>query len=724
MMRARPHLALVVTALAAAACSGCPSSPHDSAASAPPSRPAVEYEVAEPIYDGGIAAGWTDVGWAKREAAGPGPARVDFSDGSGWGLAKPGLKGRFGALVFRMKRPVGEGDFLEVRLDSTDKHVFPRVKVAAQYTRALDDGWVEVLIPIEALDPDNAPFDRVVLNTFRPVTPAWTLVDGIGFTRGEAADGGSYASPLVAATAKPVTMAIDCRATATRISPWIYGIGYYANEDDKAAQQWTMGATIRRWGGNTTSRYNLDLAAWNTANDWFYENVSVKPFSTVAKDDASHGLATAFTVPMIGWVAKDTSSFGFPVSVYGAQQQTDAQWRPDAGNGKNPGGKLLTPGPPTRTSVAAPPELVKRWVEGLRADDAKTGKRTVVQYILDNEPALWSSTHRDVHPDPLGYDELVERTIAYGSAVRAADPDAVIAGPAEWGWLNVIASGKDIAQGGLSLRSDRRAHGDVPLLAWYLRKLKEHDEKTGVRVLDVVDVHFYPQGKGLGIASVGDTDPTTAALRIRSTRALWDPDYVDESWIKDTLEPKVALIAHLKQWIAANYPGRGISIGEWNYGAETHMSGGLATAETLGRFGTEGLTSAFYWTVPAAGSPAYYAFRAYRDFDGKGGKFLDWSIGATPAPMTSLFASRDDAGKHLVAVLLNFSPTEAVAASVDLHGCSAVESARAFGYRGKGDGFSQVDAAAAAPVRTVLPPYSITVLDLTLVQPMPGTLAK
>ena len=53
-------------------------------------------------------------------------------------------------------------------------------------------------------------------------------------------------------------------------------------------------------------------------------------------------------------------------------------------------------------------------------------------YILDNEPTLWSATHRDVHPEPTGYDELLERTIAYASAVRRADPNAKIAGPAEW----------------------------------------------------------------------------------------------------------------------------------------------------------------------------------------------------------------------------------------------------------------------------------------------------
>ena len=81
----------------------------------------------------------------------------------------------------------------------------------------------------------------------------------------------------------------------------------------------------------------------------------------------------------------------------------------------------------------------------------------------------------------------------------------------------------------------------------------------------------------------------------------------------------------LKEWIAQNHPGLGVSIGEWNFGGEAHMSGGLATAEALGRFGTEGLTSAYYWTSPADRSPSFWAFRAFRNFDGEGGRFLDRS---------------------------------------------------------------------------------------------------
>src|SRR5262249_29263012 len=151
-----------------------------------------------------------------------------------------------------------------------------------------------------------------------------------------------------------------------------------------------------------------------------------------------------------------------------------------------------------------------------------------------NEPALWNDTHRDVHPEPLTYDELLDRTIRYGTAIRAADPEAIIAGPAEWGWPGYFWSAKDKAAG-FHAKPDRRAHGDVPWLSWYLAKLREHEAKTGIRILDVVDLHFYPQGKGVYDGDSGGTDRDTAKKRFRATRSLWDPDYLDESWIDEKI---------------------------------------------------------------------------------------------------------------------------------------------------------------------------------------------
>ncbi len=185
--------------------------------------------------------------------------------------------------------------------------------------------------------------------------------------------------------------------------------------------------------------------------------------------------------------------------------------------------------------------------------------------------------------------------MAYAAAIKAADPNAVIAGPSPWGWTAYELSALDVARG-YQLRPDRRNHGDKPLLAWYLERMRRESDRRGVRLLDVLDVHFYPAGDGL---FAGSTDPDAAARRIRSVRGLWDPDYKDESWIDD----EVQLVPRLRRWIDDNYPGTGISIGEWNFGAATHMSGGLATAEALGRFGTTGCAQRVLLDRPAGGQP-------------------------------------------------------------------------------------------------------------------------
>jgi len=455
------------------------------------------------------------------------------------------------------------------------------------------------------------------------------------------------------------------------------------------------------------SRYNWELGVWNAGNDWFFENGKGFELDATLGEALAHGAQTALTIPMIGWVAKDADSVGFPRARFPKQRAFDEQ-RPTAGDGHRPDGTPLRPGPATDTSIPAPPELIGAWVRALRERDQARGKRSVKAYILDNEPSLWSETHRDVHPDPLGYDELMDRTLRYASEVRKADPEALIAGPAEWGWMGYLYSGRDRVAG-KEARPDRRAHGDIPLIAWYLSTIARHEKRLGVRLLDVLDVHFYPAADGL-YGAKARTDPEAAALRLRSTRALWDPTYVDESWIDEPIK----LIPRLKEWVAMYHPGLAISLGEWSFGADQHISGGLATAEALGRFGQQGLDSAYYWSGPSFGSATYWAFRAFRDFDGAGGRFQDLSLATREGGNVSLFASRNEAGNKLVAVLLNRNPDAVANVRVTLDGCANPVSYRVFRFDANSSGLKLQPSAAleGKVISEALPPYSLTVVDV------------
>ena len=135
-----------------------------------------------------------------------------------------------------------------------------------------------------------------------------------------------------------------------------------------------------------------------------------------------------------------------------------------------------------------------------------------------------------------------------------------------------------------------------------------------MRLLDYLDLHYYPQASGVSLSGAGDA--ATQARRLRSTRvAVGSRRYVDESWINEA----VRLIPRMRDWVAQYYPGTKLAIGEYNWGALDHINGALAQADVLGIFGREGLDLATLWAPPTASQPGAFAFRMYRNYDGAGG---------------------------------------------------------------------------------------------------------
>ena len=527
-------------------------------------RVAKPIEVADVLYEQQLANGWEDWGWGPHKI-GKGPAEITFAGYGGWLLHHQSLPWRYGGLSFRFKAPPAWGEFLQVnlRMAGTPDDTFPIVPIEARHIAAVE-GWNEVLVDWKEMNPDRQAFDSVLIGSRAQVGSEAASIDRVVLTK------------LPASDTQQGKLSVLCDAPGHVINQLVYGT---------SSGNWSSGQSAQRMGGNPLSRANWDLAVWNAGKDWFFENGGQSKNIFQNLEEAAEAKHTvALVVPMVGWVSKDGTSFSFPRAKFPPQQKYDP-YKADAGNGVGTDGKPLKPGDPSETSIPAPPELIGSWVRRVVEADKKRGWRSVHMYILDNEPTLWNETHRDVHPNPLSYDELLDRTIKYASAIRDADPDAVIAGPAEWGFTGYQYSAVD-RDAGFGLRPDRRAHGDKPLVAWYLKKLFEYEKANNKRLLDVFDLHFYPAADG--VYGGGLIDPAAADLRVRSTRALWDPTYVDESWIKETLR----LIPRMKDWVNENYPGRKIALGEWSFGADGHISGGLATAVALGRFCQQGLDAA------------------------------------------------------------------------------------------------------------------------------------
>jgi hypothetical protein len=423
------------------------------------------------------------------------------------------------------------------------------------------------------------------------------------------------------------------------------------------------------------------------------------------------------TIPALGWVAKSASnsqrsldvpqSGGPAVDANGAiagydptanRQRTSVLSLP-----RKPGPFVLQPDP------NSPVVYQDEWVNHLISKFGAANQGGVRYYAIDNEPMLWSSTHRDVHPAQPSYDDLATTFAQYSDAVKSVDPGAQVLGPESWGWSEYQYSALDQGSDEYATHADRLRHGDLPLLAWFLKTEHARDQQRGGRSLDMLTVHFYPQAHGV----FGDaSDPATDALRLRSTRALWDPGYVDESWIR---EP-VVLIPTLKRWINQYYPGTPIGITEYNFGGGSSASAALAEAEALGIFGRDGVTLANYWPHPEAGSPTAWAFRMFRNYDGNGAAFGDSSlpVSSDRSGLVSAFAARN--GKKVSLLLINKQLTAPQAVTIRLG--SRAGAATALRYQYSGD---RLDGIVKAPELAIandgsaslqLPPGSLTMLEI------------
>lgn len=434
-----------------------------------------------------------------------------------------------------------------------------------------------------------------------------------------------------------LVLSVDASANRKPISPLIYGMNF---PDQQLIQE--LGLTVQRRGGNATTRYNWQNDFYNTGSDWFFENIasenpdrSTLPNGSAADRFVEQGQAMAIqslmVVPLIGYVAKDSSlqhpfACGFKVSSYGAQQHVDP-YDTNCGNGIHSNGSPITNNNPADTSIAVGPDFVKAWVQHLVQRYGRANAGGLRFYNLDNEPGLWPETHRDVYPQHVTYTELRDRGLAYAAAIKDADPSAQVLGPVQDGWTRYFYASYHSYPDAVA-QAERDSYAGTPFVEWYLREMKAAEQKQGRRLLDYLDLHYYPQASGVALQGAGDAQQQ--ALRLRSTRSLWDASYVDESWIAGTESGNTAvkLIPRMHDWVAQQYPGTRLAIGEYNWGALDHINGALAQADVLGIFGREGLDLATLWAPPSAQQPGAFAFRMYRNYDGQGKTFGETSVRA------------------------------------------------------------------------------------------------
>ncbi len=514
------------------------------------------------------------------------------------------------------------------------------------------------------------------------------------------------------------TLAVNVAGSRYPISPNIYGFNNPGLDPSINSLAKELHTSVVRWGGDATTRYNWQVDSSNSGGDWFFMGGSGSSNPTpsgmtdnLVRTDKAFGGQTIITIPIIGYVNKTSAwNCSFPVSQYGQQQATNPYVHPngdDCGNGIAPNGTLLTDNNPLANSIVSDPTFMQGWLQHFQSVFGNAAHGGVQFYQMDNEPSGWGNTHRDVHPGSTSYDDLRDRTYAYASMVKATDPSAKVLGPSDFGWPVYVG-----------LNSDVQEHGGVWDAEWYLSQMQAYQQQHGVRILDYFDEHYYPAEAGIANQPAGDAN--TQALRLRSTRSLWDPTYTDESWI-GSYYPPIQLIPLFHKWVNKDYPGTKIALTEYNWGGLESINGALVEADILGIFGRERLDLATLWGSPTPTQPGAYAFRMYLNYDGQGSKYGNTWVSSTSADQGQLAIYGAQRSTDHAATLMIINKTgNDLTSNLTLKGFSPAASAQVYTYSGAN--LSAIvqqpnQAVSATGFSATYPANSITLVVLTPANP-------
>ena len=463
-----------------------------------------------------------------------------------------------------------------------------------------------------------------------------------------------------------VNLAINGKISS-QISPWVYGANAVGTFKKIPAD---LNLTFYRFGGNRFSAYNWENNLSHAGSDYRYQNDlwlcseykvdCSKPGAVVEalieRSFAAGAGAVLVTVPILDHVAykatdgdvcqsKPTKTWECP-----NRDHLKSLFRRSLPQKK---GKLSLKPDPNDATVYQD-EFVN-WVKQSFAKELKQGKK--IFFSMDNEPGLWGSTHNRIRPggkycehNPT-YPELLKRNVDYAKAVKS-QMNTLVFGPVHYGWL-----GMDRLQN----FAHCSGHGNTPFYEYFLKGLRAERKKAGDQdLIDIYDFHWYSEvrsdGKKGKRITGADTDRDTAKARLQAPRTFWDPNYDEQSWIsEDSVNGPIQLLPRVKRWIDTYNAGMGIAITEYTLGAEDHITGGLAQADTLGIFGREGVFAANFWPLASSkGSSAYVkgAFRLFRNYDGRGSHFGPIALSAVSDSISRVSVYASLSGKKDPKVIL------------------------------------------------------------------------
>jgi len=397
-----------------------------------------------------------------------------------------------------------------------------------------------------------------------------------------------------AATAQNVTITVNANKNKRLISPNIYGKNEFFI-DHPAQFYKDAGLRFARMnGGNNASAYNW-RARLDVHPDWF-NNVYSSDWDASAQNINNNfsNMQGMFAFQLLGRAAS-TGDNNFPDWNYmqahpgwnGFNQNLAGGGTPDP----NGGSKALVDGDITLFSKPWPADssvaILDHW---FGANGLGLNKNKFVYWNMDNEVDVWNGTHDWVMPTQLSASDFMDRYIELAKKAKALYPDIKLCGPvttSEWQWYKWSNE---------SLYINGRYY---PWIEYFIKRLGDEYKASGVRLVDVIDIHNYPyynnsdaaalQGHRIYYDTLYDYP---GANGIYSSTGGWDTSLKKEYIFK-------RFNGWLNEHFGANH-GIGLGLSEWATMSSSNPSlESVIYASHLGTFANNGveLFSPWTWSV-------------------------------------------------------------------------------------------------------------------------------
>jgi hypothetical protein len=447
-----------------------------------------------------------------------------------------------------------------------------------------------------------------------------------------------------------VTIKVDANANRRVISPAIYGRNNNLSDDTSSptlASAWQFYKEaglkmLRESGGNNSTKYNWRKKL-SSHPDW-YNNVYAHDWDFAAQSlqENMPGAKGMWSFQLLGKVASQANhnfdDYAYNKSKWwsGTAQNLAGGGTPNAAGGASAtvegDTSLYLQYWPADSSVA----ILDQWFGKLGLDST-----TFVYWNMDNEPEIWNGTHDDAVKTPMEVEDYIKRYVAIAQKAKQKYPGIKLVGPVftnEWQWY---AWDNDRIYDSISSKS-------YVWVEYFIKRIAEEQVRTGTRLLDVLDFHFYPNSDSM----------TTAQLH----RVWFDSTYVfpgangvkltgKNGW--DTRINKEYIFKRSTKWLDQYMgKGHGVNFGISEYGSVYNANPNVVAvwyASQLGTFASHNVEIFTPWDWYPGMWETLHLFSKYS---------LPISIGAlsNKDSLVSAYASLNESNDSMTVILVNRDP--------------------------------------------------------------------